>query len=531
MEQYKSKELEHLGLVSAMYEELAIGEKIDELIEQDKEKRILSIGQAVKAMVLNGLGFVNKSLYLTPMYFKTKPTERLIGEGIEPHHINDDTLGRALDKLYTYGVSSIFSLISKQAIERLGIDSKNNHLDSTSFHVDGRYNSEGEIEEGVIHITKGYSRDHRADLNQVVLELIVENKAGIPKYIKPMDGNSSDKKAFMQVIKEYINQWKEGEVGYLVADSAMYSQQNIKELAEKGVKWISRVPESIKEAKQVIEATKTMEDIGDGYSFLEYNSSYGGVSQRWVVYYSEEARKRAEKSIKKILERETSKEYKEFKKLCNIEFACEEDAHKAVKRLQFKLSNIESYKLISQARYKRRGRPSNEPPGYIYKIEGAIGVRLDKKERLLFEKSCFIITTNEVDRKKLSAKELLHAYKNQHIVERGFRFLKDPMFLASSLFLKNPKRIMALTMVMAICLLVYAAIEHKIRLCLKENNKFFHDQKGKPTQRPTTRWVFQCFGGIHLLLINLSRQIVLNLEEHHMLILSLLGDDYVKVYS
>ena len=54
-EQYESKILDHLGLVAGMYDELGIGEVIDQTIEQDQEKRIVSLGQAVKAMVLNGL--------------------------------------------------------------------------------------------------------------------------------------------------------------------------------------------------------------------------------------------------------------------------------------------------------------------------------------------------------------------------------------------------------------------------------------------------------------------------------------------
>ncbi len=67
---YSSKQLDNLGLIAAMYDELGIGELIDQLIPQNKEKRNISIGQAVKAMVLNGLGFSNKALYLTPFFSK-----------------------------------------------------------------------------------------------------------------------------------------------------------------------------------------------------------------------------------------------------------------------------------------------------------------------------------------------------------------------------------------------------------------------------------------------------------------------------
>jgi hypothetical protein len=58
---YKSRTLAHLGLVAGMYEELGIGEVIDRAVPQDEERRFVSVGQAVKAMVLNGL-LINGSI-------------------------------------------------------------------------------------------------------------------------------------------------------------------------------------------------------------------------------------------------------------------------------------------------------------------------------------------------------------------------------------------------------------------------------------------------------------------------------------
>jgi Domain of unknown function (DUF4277) len=65
---YQSQVLDHLGLVAAMFEELGIGEVIDHAIPQDMTKRTVSLGHAVKAMILNGLGFVNQQLYLVPSW-------------------------------------------------------------------------------------------------------------------------------------------------------------------------------------------------------------------------------------------------------------------------------------------------------------------------------------------------------------------------------------------------------------------------------------------------------------------------------
>ena len=122
---------------------------------------------------------------------------------------------------------------------------------------------------------------------------------------------------------------------------------------------------------------------------------------------------------------------------------------------------------------------------------------------------------------------MLNGYKGQAQAERGFRFLKDPQFLASSFYLKKPERIMALLMVMTVCLLVYAALEARIRTALKDHGATFPDQKGNPTQTPTARWVFHYFVGIHVLLIpGQWDDLVVNLTEAHQSLLRLLGKPY-----
>jgi transposase len=203
---YRSQVLDHLGLVAGMFDELGIGEVIDQTTQQHPEMRDLTVGEAVKAMVLNGLGFINQALYLVPRFFHHKPTSRLISPRIRPEQRNDDALGRALDTLYAYGVTELYRRIAAHAAERLGLAPRFAHLDRTSFHVDGRYNSDEEPEERVVPITRGYSRDHRPDLNQVMLELIVEHQAGIPILMQPLSGKSSDAKDFGEVIRRHVNQ-------------------------------------------------------------------------------------------------------------------------------------------------------------------------------------------------------------------------------------------------------------------------------------------------------------------------------------
>ena len=135
----------------------------------------------------------------------------------------------------------------------------------------------------------------------------------------------------------------------------------------------------------------------------------------------------------------------------------------------------------------------------VYQIAGALASARAVRQALVDQHSCFILATNELDATQLPPQELLHGYKGQGHAERGFRFLKDPRFLASSFSRKKPERIMALLMVMTVGLLVYAALEYRIRTALKAHDPTFPDQKGNPIQHPTARWVFHYFVGIHVL--------------------------------
>jgi len=141
----------------------------------------------------------------------------------------------------------------------------------------------------------------------------------------------------------------------------------------------------------------------------------------------------------------------------------------------------------------------------------------------------FVLATNVLEPESLSNEEILCEYKAQQSTERGFRFLKDPMFFTSSVFLKTPERVAALAMVMGLCLLVYTLAQRKLRQALAKAKQTIPNQLGKPTATPTMRWVFQCFQSIHLVVLDGVRQVVnLTLEHHH--IIKFLGSSCQKYY-
>lgn len=533
---YNVQDMDHLGLVAGMVDELGIVERIDSLIEQDLEQRHLSIGLVVKAMILNGLGFIQRVLYLMPWFFRNKPLERLLGPGILPEHLNDDVLGRALDAIYRYGPTRLFAPVAAQAVKRLGLDSRIGHLDSTSLHTDGEYNRDTSPPEGVIHMTPGYSRDHRPELNQVVSQMICDNQAGLPLLMVALSGNSSDQTAFRETISQHIGQLETNlGLNYIVADSALYNTESLQELGSFG--WVTRVPETLGMAREITVAVAS--DLMGSTEEIAHRSlgtTYGGIPQRWLVVYTRAAQQRAEKTLQKQHRKQGEADIHAFERLKNTAFACEADARKALQAFGKKLTLTTVYQadIHAKPRYSKKGRPRAEqtPEAYDYFIVGNLASQIPVHQQALQRKCCFILATNELDEHALSDEQVIAYYKkDQQKVERGFRFLKDPLFMAATLFLKNVQRIMALMMVMTLCLLVYAAIEWRIRQTLQQQARSFPDQKGQTTQQPTARWVFQFFSGIRVLVISHLQRIVLGMNEHHRALLTLLGNRYVSLYA
>ena len=99
----------------------------------------------------------------------------------------------------------------------------------------------------------------------------------------------------------------------------------------------------------------------------------------------------------------------------------------------------------------------------------------------------------------------------------------------------EPERLMALLMVMGLALLIFALGERQLRLALKQNHETIPDQKGKPTQTPTLRWVFQVFEGLDVLSIWMDGRLItrkiLNLRPVHQQIIHLLGPQVQKCYQ
>ena len=530
------KNLDHLGIVAGIVDQIGLVEEIDRLIEPHPQQ-IISTGQVVKAMILNGLGFVSAPLYLFSEFFVGKATEHLIGEGIKPEHLNDDRIGRALDSLSNQGLTPLFTSIAMLAHQRFNLSTKSLHLDSSSFSVEGSYQTRSADESSSksiesVKITYGYSKDHRPDLKQFMMDVICTGDGDVPLFMRIGDGNESDRAIFAELIKQFKQEWNLDSI--YVADSALYSAENLQQLGQ--LNWITLVPRTIKTSKMLAELMKEelfVESEISGYRIAPCCCNYGEVRQRWLVIESEKRRdsnlKQLEKRVTKQLKIVTS----ELKSLMKQDFACAADAQKAAEILtrNWKYHSLESIAIETHAHYNQAGRPSKNqsPEHFTYRVTAQI-VPIESVIEIARKRAGrFILATNVFDEDILPNDRVLIEYKGQQSSERGFRFLKDPLFFTSSVFLKTPRRVAALAMVMGLCLLVYTLGQRQLRQALAHAEETIPNQLKQPTSNPTLRWVFQCFQAIHLVALDRQLQIS-NLTDSRVRILRFLGSPCQKYY-
>jgi transposase len=516
--------INHLGIIAGIIDEIGIVEIINEQLGIKPQEK-LNNGIIVKSIILNALGFVSRPLYLFTQFFNDKATEHIFGEGIVAEDFNDDKIGRVMDKLYQYGLTKIFLLIALKALKEYGIEHKYSHLDSTSISLQGDYalpetNSSENLEPTPIKIVHGYSKDKRPDLKQFLINLIASGDGGVPLFLECGNGNDNDKAKFAQLLSNFKKQIDFDSI--FVADSALYTADNL--LVIEDLKWITRVPLSIKAAQFYVRETPDSEFIKtdrEGYKAVEKESNYAGIKQKWIIIESETRKESDLKQLeKKILKDEekansllTSLSQKKYENRTEIKavFNCEQKKlkyHHLVLKDMTKTTDTKSQKIV-------------------YKVTIVLEKKSDKIESEKKKAGRFILATNILE--NLSTSDIITAYKGQQSCERGFRFIKDPLFFADSVFLKDPSRIETMAMLMGLSLLVYTIGQRQLRANLKQNQTGVKNQLGLLTDQPTLRWIFQCFQGIHLVILNGVKQIV-NLSDSRVSILNYFSKYCQKYY-
>jgi transposase len=536
MESLRVERLDHFGLIASVIKDLGLIAMIDARLVPDAQEA-LTPGEAVAGMIINGLGFANRPLSLTPQFFANTPLDLLFHAGIHADLFNRFKLGRTLEEVSAYGCDLLLSELALAVCVQEGIDPRFNHLDTTSFSLSGDYVPDSD--EQAITMTHGYSKDHRPDLKQAVLELMVSQDGGVPFVSKSWDGNTSDTQIFQERAEALLATFQRSPTPrYLVADSKLYHEENATHLKNLG--FITRIPNTLKLVAQVITQTLT----GDTWQRLDATTRYQrvelchyGMAQRWLVVSSQAALARAEASVNKACQREAEAIDKQLFHLQARRFETPEAAHAALATLEqaWQYHQVATSSLIEHKHYACKGRPTPTAPikSIDWQLQTQVRPDQEKMQSRKQHKACFVVGTN-IEASQLSDREVIAAYKGQAQAEGGFRFLKDPLFFVSSFFVKKPCRIQGLLMVMTCALLVYSVTQRRLRRQLAHQNETVPNQINQPTARPTLRWVFQLLAGIHRVRATVQGKVhdlIEGLNEVKIKILRLFGEEVCRLYQ
>lgn len=547
-EQLSGQVLDHLGLISSVIDKIGLIDKVDKhLSVSAKHGAKITMGQRIAAMILNGLGFMNDRLYMFPEFLENKPVDRLFGPGVTPDQFNDDALGRCLDAISDYGVTRLFSQLAFEIGAEHKLFGHTAHFDTTSLTVFGSYEEQDELAvKNDFKVTYGYSKDHRPDLKQMVLNLATTGASSFPIWMEAHSGNASDKVVLQQAaarMKAFCAQLKEAPSFLFVADSAIYEKcvQEVKNSQNNNpLHWLSRVPHTIKETKDLLslpDETQNWTLLDKGYKVTSFASSYGGVPQRWLLVFSQQAYIREIATLERTIEKEYDVMEQKCSQLGRIVFNCIKDAQKEIPLFEKKLKY---HRLVATLEattgHKTAGKPKKgqEPVIIGYTIKAKIIQDPAKIDKIRLQKGRFILATNQLDEQFLMNEDMLKEYKNQNKTEVAFRFIKGNAFEVSSVFLKKESRIQALMMVMTLCLMVYSLSEFLLRDALEKHQETIPNQLKKPTKKPTMAYVCRLFHGIQVLSIQWEdyvQQCVVNLKAVTRQIIGYFGHKAMEIYG
>lgn len=364
--------------------------------KQTGRQQMISDGTVAKLMLIN-ICDNHHPLYRLKDYYQDKDVGLLAGESVTLNQLHDDRFGDLLDRMYEAGPRAIFNSIATHAFIKYGLSIRSLNYDTTSKVMWGEYQSEdGRI--GAISITFGHSKDKRPDKNQ--LKIGIGTADGVIVDAKVLSGNYDDKAYNYDALDDAAavldQHGVDRESFYYVADSALFTEANIKKAAGHKINFITRAPETINLVNQLIDDAWSSQDAftmvevtnsqgkTSEYHIQDFTDFYRDVACKFAVCYSPEL----EREKKKTVARQIEKERAELNKLTALygkrEFACEPDAQKEVDVLQRKkLAKVEYHKVnfqIVQEQKRGRGRPrknqSSEEQHYVYRL--LLGIELDE---------------------------------------------------------------------------------------------------------------------------------------------------------
>jgi transposase len=552
----------HLPLVLGVIRKLNVAALIDTFCPLHPA-HVLSCGRGVEALLLAILDG-HHALYKVGARLEERGMLPLLQPGLTQTSLHDYRLGQILDALFAAHLNRVFGAIALNALEVYAIPTPWLHQDTTTITLYGAYEEEPHRSEGLVppRPAYGHSKDGHDDLKQVLLSLGVSSD-GLPLRLGIRDGNTSDSTETPVAIEECLALGLEGVRG-IVADSKAYCKRTLGLCLEQGVGLITLVPRTCT-VRQELEAWGQQQSPlpllleKPGRTRQESPRRWHGASAvrqveveyadgrlemaaiRFLVVHSSQLAHQTAVAYAAAQAKEAERIAEHIQRVEARWFACAADAEAAISDYEGRGQGRRGRKprlwryhalhyrveaVSAPAKRTHRGRP---PKGEAPQI--AVRYRLVVHPEALVpaeDTPGWTVLATTVLPEECTDAEILQAYQEQHItVEPGFRWIKNPAAI-TPMWLEKPERIAALAMLTVVGLLVYAVIQHQVRLYLRDHDWQIPGNKG-PTAVPTAAVVFALFTPVTLVHFAVDNAPILHIhgiQEDHLIICEAVGIDH-----
>jgi transposase len=531
---------------------LGVARLLDEYVPATDRRVRLAPATAI-GVVIRNLALSHQPLYsMHEWAARFDPAVLGLGAG-EVHLVNDDRIGRGLERLFDTDRSSLLSRLVLDAVESFAIDCSEMHNDSTSVRLTGAYPlATGRPRGGkpTAAAARGHSKDFRPDLKQLVWILTVSADGAVPIACRVASGNVEDSTTHIATWDGLCRLLGRSDFRY-IADCKLATRQNMEHIDRNGGRFVTVLPASRKEdgafRRHLVDHDVTWTEarrcparrLGDPDDVYETTEapwpSAEGFRVIWVrsshkVERDADARSnRVAAGIAALdeLNQKLASNRCRLKTTVSVEKAAGEavDSAGATRWVGFR---VEEYEQVRH-RQETRGRPGTNTR-YRQITRTKHRIHFDVREDVIWADArsdgCWPLITNERD---TDPADVLAAYKHQPSLERRHHQLKGDQLVAP-MFLHDPARIEGLMTCHFIALLVHALVELEIRrsMAARGLKKIPLYPEQRACSSPSGARLFEIFDGLarrHL--IDTSGQVIQTfspeLTELQAVLLDLLG--------
>jgi transposase len=509
-----------LPILNRVLERMRLEEHLRAYLPAEDGRTRPSTPKALLALVRNLL------LCREPLYgmgeWAARHAPDLLGMSVEEvGRLNDDRMGRCLDRLFLADVPSLALAVATQVVREFDLSLDELHNDSTSITLTGAYaRADGRrrfLGRPTLAITWGHNKDHRPDLKQLLLILTIAEDGGVPVHFRAADGNTVD-------VDTHRDTWDllcqlAGRRDFLyVADCKLASTGNLQYIDQHGGRFLSTLPRNRSEDiafrrelrrseipwKHLFDKTDACDQLLDRYS-VSTQPAITAEGYRLVWYHStlkaEQDAAWRSRQIQRALRRLA--ELRRRLQLPRTRFRQIVKVQKAVAEILQQTGTADwiTFKVLPQttATYhaEKPGRPnlySRYRREYKLRFDLHYEVDLARVAESGKEDGVFPLVTNVAG---LSPAELLAAYKRQPVIEKRFSQLKTD-FSVAPVYLKEVRRIQGLLCAYFFALMAEALVERELRRAMQREgiDSLPMYPEGRPCHRPTTRRLIDVFATV-----------------------------------